>query len=55
MANKPEKVDACTQTDMEMEEMVRFNACRKADKAFGFKVAGIICAIGVFIGSFSMS
>ena len=55
MMNKPEKVDACTQTDMEMEELVRFNSFRKSEKGFAFKIAGIICVVGFFIGSFSMS
>ena len=52
MANKPEKVDACTQTDMETEEMVRFNAFRKTEKGFGFKVAGGLLAIAMVMGIF---
>jgi hypothetical protein len=52
IANKPEKVNACTQTDMEMEEMVRFNTFRKADKGFGFKVAGGLLFVAMVMGIF---
>ena len=52
MVNKPAKVDACTQTDMEMEEMVSFNNFRKSEKGFAFKVAGSIITVAVIIGLF---
>ncbi len=52
IANKPEKVDACTQTDMETEEMVRFNAFRKAEKGFGFKIGGCLLVVAIVMGIF---
>lgn len=52
MVNKSKKVDACTQTDMEMEEMVAFNNFRKIEKGFAFKVAGSIVIVAIIIGSF---
>tara|TARA_Y100000389_G_C17014360_1_gene295716 strand:+ start:129 stop:386 length:258 start_codon:yes stop_codon:yes gene_type:complete len=45
MISKPQKADACTQTDMEMEELIINNKYRKIEKGFMFKIAGIVFLI----------